>query len=128
MIEMTDLTKKYFENLKKGCNNLIDCENLFKMIGAKEDLFLLDIRKKVDFDKNHIEGSIHCEWDEVVDFIKDDVLPKDTKIIVICYSGQTAGQTVAILKILGYDACSLRGGMVNGWLKNSLPIESGCCS
>ena len=45
---MPDLVKKYFKDLKNGCNNLIDCQNLYKKIEAKEDLFLLDIRKKED--------------------------------------------------------------------------------
>jgi rhodanese-related sulfurtransferase len=40
-----------------------------------------------------------------------DTLPKDKQILVYCYSGQTAGQTVAILKLLGYDAASIKSGM-----------------
>lgn len=126
MSTMPDSVKKYFLDLKNGCNNLIDCQNLYKKIGAKEDLFLLDIRKKEDFAKNHIEGSIHCEWLEVLDFIEEDIFPTDKKIIVMCYSGQTAGQVVAILKVLGYDACSLKGGIDNGWMKDSMPVEAAC--
>jgi rhodanese-related sulfurtransferase len=118
--------KHYFDDLKKGCNNLIDCKDLYKLIGAKEDLFILDIRRKEDFEKEHIEGAIHAEWEEVGELIENDILPKDKKIIVVCYSGQTAGQIVGILKILGYNVCSLKGGMMNGWLKDSLPIKSGC--
>ncbi len=86
----------------------------------------MDIRKKADFAENFIEGSVQCEWDEVFEFIEDDILPKDQKIIVVCYTGQTAGQVVSLLRILGYDACSLMGGMVNGWMKDSMPIEAGC--
>lgn len=118
--------RKYFDDLKSGCNNLIDCASLYKSIGAREDLFILDIRKKADFAENFIEGSVQCEWDEVFEFIEDDILPKDQKIIVVCYTGQTAGQVVSLLRILGYDACSLMGGMVNGWMKDSMPIEAGC--
>ena len=43
-------------------------------------------------------------------------LPTDGIVIVHCYSGQTASQTVAILRLLGYDAYNLSGGMNNGWL------------
>ena len=48
-------------------------------------------------------------------------LPKDKKIIVYCYSGQTSSQTTAILRLLGYDAYSMSGGVGNaeaktGWL------------
>jgi rhodanese-related sulfurtransferase len=126
MITTLDSAKKYFDDLNKGCNNMIDCQNLYKAIGAKEDLFILDIRKKKDYAESFIEGSIQCEWNEVFEFIEDDILPKDKKIIVVCYTGQTAGQVVGILKLLGYDACSLMGGMVNGWMKSSMPIEAAC--
>lgn len=126
MKAILDASKKYFDDLKDGCNNLIDCQSLYKSIGAGEAPFILDIRKKDDFTENSIEGSIHSEWKDVFDFIEGDALPRDKKIIVVCYSGQSAGQVTAILKLLGYDACSLLGGMDNGWMKNSMPIEAGC--
>jgi rhodanese-related sulfurtransferase len=44
------------------------------------------------------------------------------KLVVACYSGQTAGQTVAIMRELGYNAVSLKSGMVNGWLAAELPV------
>ncbi|SHJ81228.1 Rhodanese-related sulfurtransferase [Paramaledivibacter caminithermalis DSM 15212] len=118
--------EKYFKDLRNGCNNLIDCQQLKEKIVAGEKLFLLDIRKKEDYDKGHIEGAFHAEWPEVWDFIQEGVFRKDEKIIVICYTGQTAGQTVSILKILGYDACSLKGGMNNGWNKEDMPIQASC--
>ncbi|WP_432664139.1 rhodanese-like domain-containing protein [Wukongibacter baidiensis] len=118
--------EKYFLELRRGCNNLIDSQQLKERIVAGEKLFLLDIRRKSDYDKGHIEGSFHAEWPEVEDFIKEGVFRKDEKIIVICYTGQTAGQIVSILKVLGYDACSLMGGMMNGWLKGHMPIQAGC--
>lgn len=126
MVQISNTIQKYFEDLKKGCNNLIDAKSLYDKVSARENLFLLDIRKKDDFAKNYIEGSVHCEWGDVIEFIEEDILPRDKKIVVICYTGQTAGQTVGILKALGYDACSLMGGMVNGWLKNSMPVEAAC--
>lgn len=128
MTGVLDAAKKYFDDLKNGCNNLIDCQNLYKCIGAKEDLFILDIRKKEDFVENFVEGSVHCEWNEVFEFIEEDILPKDKKIIVICYTGQTSGQTVGILRLLGYNACSLKSCMVNGWMKDDMPIESTCAT
>lgn len=118
--------EKYFENLRNGCNNLINCQQLKERMVAGEELFLLDIRKKDDYQKGHIEGAFHAEWPEVLDFIKEDVFKKDDKVIVICYTGQTAGQIVSILRVLGYDACSLMGGMMNGWLKDDMPIQASC--
>ncbi len=124
MSQIESAVNMYFEQCKKGCNNLIAPKELYSLIESNEKPFILDIRKKEDFDDEHIENSVNIFWYEVGDFL--DVLPKDEKIIVICYSGQSAGQVVSLLRVLGYNACSLKGGMMNGWLKDSLPIEAGC--
>ena len=42
------------------------------------------------------------------------------KLIVACYSGQTAGQTTAVLRMLGHDAVSLHYGMAVGWIAGRL--------
>jgi len=53
--------------------------------------------------------------------------PRKT-LIVYCYTGQTAGQAVATLRMLGYDAVSLRGGMGTaanaplGWSNQGYPV------
>lgn len=55
-------------------------------------------------------------------------LPTDKPVVVYCYSGQTAGQTVAALRLLGVDAVSLNGGMgvgsnaPLGWVNNDFPV------
>ncbi|MBF8982734.1 rhodanese-like domain-containing protein [Lutibacter sp. B2] len=117
---------KYFDDLKNDHTNLISSEILSEKIEAKEDMFLLDIRRKEDYDKEHIEGAFHAEWNEVGEFIEDDVFTKDEPVVVICYTGQTAGQIVGVLKSTGYNACSLKGGMLNGWLKDAMPVKASC--
>ena len=125
MFELPKAIEKYFEDCQKGKNNLITSEALGELLKqGPNDLFLLDIRKKEDFEKGHIPGAFNTFWYEVGEII--DVLPKDKKIVVACYSGQSAGQVVSLLKVLGYDAYSLAGGMVNGWSKSNLPLEEGC--
>ena len=117
--------ESYFEDLKNGCNNLITCEQLEEeMKKGEEDLYLLDIRKPEDFQEGHIEGAVNIPWAEVGEFLDD--IPKDCKVIPICYSGQTAGQLVGIMRILGFNACSLKGGMSCN--KAHLPIQAGCSS
>ncbi len=127
-MKLTPEINKYFNDLKCGSNNLITSDDLLKRIENKDKMFLLDIRKKEDFDEKHIPTSIHCPWDEVGEFIEDDIFKKDEPIIVICYSGQTAGQTVGILRAMGYDACSLKGGINIGWKNDNLPLEASCAT
>ncbi len=124
MTTIENAVGKYFEDCRNGCNNLILCEDLFKAVGRNDKMFIMDIRKKEDYEIGHIENAVNIFWYEVDEFL--DVLPKDEKIIVVCYSGQSAGQVVSLLKILGFDACALKGGMLNGWSQTDFPIEAGC--
>lgn len=117
--------KRYFEDLNNGCNNLINCDQLNKLIDGKEDIFMLDIRRKPDYDAGHIKGSFHSEWNEIGELIEEDVFNKDQLNVIICYSGQTAGQVVGVLRTLGYKACSLLGGMNNGWVDKG-QLEAAC--
>ncbi|MHB0914672.1 MAG: rhodanese-like domain-containing protein [Thermoleophilia bacterium] len=80
----------------------------------KETVFLLDIRSKEDFDKGHIEGAVQMDYLKWASADNMMMLPSDKKIIVICYSGNTAAQAVAGMRILGHDAAALKGGMT-GW-------------
>ena len=112
----------YFQDLKKGCNSLISCDQL-KELMSREDVYILDIRKPEDFEKEHLEGAINVFWSEVGDHL--DEIPKDKKVVVCCYSGQSAGQVVSLMRLLGYNACSLKGGMQCDL--TYLPLEAHCC-
>ncbi|MDF2523991.1 MAG: rhodanese-related sulfurtransferase [Clostridiales bacterium] len=99
-----------------------------KLVDAKDTkVQILSVRSAEDFAKGHIEGSINIPFAKGMEksFSK---LPKDKKIIVYCYTGQTAGQTVAVLKLLGYDAVSLNAGMgtaatgTAGWANKGFPV------
>ncbi|WBW98859.1 rhodanese-like domain-containing protein [Oceanirhabdus sp. W0125-5] len=91
-------------------NYKISEANLAAMIDAGEDFYLLSIRSAEDFGKEHIKGAQNIPWGKDM-HNKFSTLPKDKKIVVYCYSGQTAGQTTAALRLLGYDAVSLNGGI-----------------
>ncbi len=90
-------------------NYKISEDNLKKMIDDGEDFYLLSARKAEDFAAGHIVGAVNLPFgnDMAAGFAD---LPKDKTIVVYCYSGQTAGQTVAALRLLGFDAVSLNGG------------------
>lgn len=125
MDEITKAIEKYFVDCQNGFNNIITSEKLNELLTRdKNQVFILDIRKKEDYEKGHISNAYHTFWYEVGEII--EALPKEKKIVVVCYSGQSAGQVVSLLKIMEYDAYSLAGGMINGWSKMSLPIEEGC--
>lgn len=77
-----------------------------------EDVIFLSIRRYDDYKDQHIPGALNAPYGQtMLSDIEEMGLPKDQKVIVNCYSGQTAGQAVAIMRLLGYDAVSLNFGM-----------------
>ncbi len=85
-----------------------------------DDYVILSVRKAEDYAKGHVKGAINVPFGAGMQegLVQ---LPKDKKIIVYCYTGQTASQTVAILRLLGYEAYNMQFGMgsaetKSGWL------------
>jgi len=83
------------------------------------DFYVLDIRKAADFCVGHIPGAVNIVFEEVAKPENLLLLPTDKPILVVCYSGQTASQVNAILNLLGYNAWTLRFGMM-GWRSSTL--------
>lgn len=111
--------KDYFTNLPED-HYIITSEELAKKIEAKEDMQIVSIRKAEDYAKGHIEGAINIPFEEVHKHFSE--FSKDKPVYVYCYSGQTAGQTVAILRLLGIDAKSLKSGFDKGWQAEGFPV------
>ncbi|GMQ58244.1 hypothetical protein AN1V17_26390 [Vallitalea sediminicola] len=118
---LADVKESKFKNYK------VSEENLKAMIDDKEDFYLLSIRSSKDFGEGHIVGANNIPWGVGMEK-QFSTLPKDKTVVVYCYTGQTAGQTVAALRLLGYDAVSLNGGMgmeINaplGWINNEFEV------
>lgn len=96
-------------------------ESLKEIIDAEDDSYLVySVRQAEDYAKGHIPGAINNPFGLGMQE-KFSELPNDKTIIVQCYSGQTSSQVMAILRLLGYNAYSLSGGMGSadagtGWL------------
>ena len=125
----------YFESLADVsgtmyASNIISEENAKKIVDAKDDnVYILSIRQEEAYNEGHVPGAELISWGDGMQQ-NFSSLPADKKIIVYCYTGQTAGQTVAGLRVLGYDAVSLKGGMgtganaPQGWSNNGYPVVS----
>jgi rhodanese-related sulfurtransferase len=86
-----------FENLNDG-----DPDN---------DPYIISLRSAEDYAKGHIPGAVNMSVTEL--FTPDNLatIPSDRDIVVVCYTGQTAGQATAALNMLGYEAYGLLFGM-----------------
>jgi rhodanese-related sulfurtransferase len=78
---------------------------------ASNDPIMVDVRAPEDYANGHIAGSVNIPAKAL--FTADNLakLPKDKAVVVNCYTGQTSGQAVAALRMMGYDAYSLLYGI-----------------
>lgn len=93
----------------KGDWNYITPEELEKK--GTENFFIVDIRDKSAFKQGHIKGAKNIFW---MDLLKEEnlkKLPKNEKILLVCYVGHTASQMLVALALLGYKVVALKFGM-----------------
>jgi rhodanese-related sulfurtransferase len=86
-----------FENLNDG-----DAEN---------DPYIISLRSAEDYAKGHVPGAVNMSVTMLFSAENLATIPPDRDVVVICYTGQTAGQATAALNMLGYEAYSLLFGM-----------------
>lgn len=130
---ITKAVEDYYEGLKKVqgttyANYKISEADAKALLDKKDSSVLfLSVRSAADYAKGHISGAINIPFGKGMEKLFD-TLPKKKKIIVYCYTGQTAGQVVAGLRLLDYDAVSLNGGMgtaanaPQGWSNKGYPV------
>lgn len=74
-----------------------------------------DIRSATDFATGHIKNATNVALKDIITTVTTAAVAKDAKILVVCYTGQTAGQAVMALRLLGWSkAVVLKWGMA-GW-------------
>ena len=89
---------------------------------------LIDIRTDSWFEYGHIKGAANLKSENLLNHLENEINPADfDKIVVICYSGQSAAYYASLLRLAGYgNVYSLKWGMSswredfadNAWAKN----------
>ncbi len=109
-IGVGDPQKAFYEELQANPMSAV----VYDIRGAKGE--------EHDFDTYHIEHSKHIAWGQFGSVLEE--LPTNVPVVIGCYSGQTAAQTLGVLRMLGFDnARSLVYGVRDGWVaKSELPV------
>lgn len=92
------------------------------------DYYVIDIRSATDFDLGHIKNAVNVP---LANILAEGPKANGKPILVVCYTGQTAGRGVAALRFKGYEAYTLKWGMAawhnffNGkWANNATDYVS----
>jgi rhodanese-related sulfurtransferase len=124
--------RDYFLKLPADFNVIkpTDFKELRDTMAANPDAYaFLDIRKPEDFARGHIAGSINYAFGPDLANHLDAVAEKakGKTLIVVSASGQTAGQAVAVLNLIGIRAKDLALGFAgwNKFVKGELKVSEG---
>lgn len=89
---------------------------------------LIDIRSASWFEYGHIKNAANVQAEDLLTYFESTIKPMEfDKIVLICYSGQSAAYYTSLLKIAGYNnVYSMKWGMSswredfadNAWNKN----------
>ncbi len=108
---------KYLEGTDGGYINnavpaVISASAVYTDILAGANIAIIDVRSATDFAVGHIQGAVNVATADIVTYYKNNNLSTKTKVIVTCYTGQSAGLAVAALRLSGYsNVFSLKWGM-----------------
>lgn len=74
--------------------------------------YIIDIRSADDFAAGHIANAVNVAAGDVLTHVEGADLTGKDEIIIVCYTGQTAGWVTCLLRMAGYDnAYSMKFGM-----------------
>ena len=96
--------------------HVISAEDLFAAVKAKDASYqIVDVRPAEHYALGHIDGAINIPFTTIADNASLAKLDSTKKIVVVCYTGETASMTTMVWGMLGYNVRALLFGM-SGWV------------
>lgn len=93
----------------QGETELNSWQDLKNLLESNDEVLLLDVRTLPEYEQGHIPGAKLLPH---VDIPKNPPeVPKDTRIVVYCRSGNRSGQALRMLSEQGFSNVSDFGGM-----------------
>ncbi len=93
-----------------------------ELIGNENDVFLLDVRTKEEYNESHIKTAHLFPVQELEQNI--DQIPKNRNIVVYCTSGKRSARACGILKNKGLKALYNIEGGIRQWMADGYPVET----
>jgi len=133
--EMEDLTRKLMRIGMDQMMGYIDqVENLgldlqiedaidreeFKTWLKREDVQILDVRNKTEYETAHIENAENFFVGTLEDHL--DEISRDKQVVIHCQSGDRAAIAYSLLKKNGFENVKNFSGGMKEWLENNNPV------
>ncbi len=96
----------------------IDPEELAERL-ARGEVQLIDVREPYEWEAGRIEGARHVEMERIA--AQAETIDRDRPVVFQCRLGARSALAAQAFRTAGWDAWSLRGGLVL-WTEQGLPI------
>lgn len=84
------------------------------MLSNPSKQYVIDLRSATDFAVGHIEGAKNVTFAGLLTHVKGITATSYDRIVIACYSGQTAAYGASLLRLMGYNnVYSLKFGMAS---------------
>ena len=114
--------------LNTDCPALVTAQNVYEDINGVKKFYLVDVRAAADYAKGHVAGAVNVLIADILTHMKTVDVTKYDKVVVICYTGQSAAFTTSILRMAGYNtAFSMKFGM-SSWHADFDRLTTQCSS
>ena len=119
------MKKTFHELCAEAKKNITECtvEDVKKMMDAKEDFYLIDIREDNEFEAAHIKGAKHVGRGILERDVHLHIPGHDKKIVLYCGGGFRSALATESLQKMGYtNVISMDGGWKE-WNRSGGEIE-----
>lgn len=118
-VNESELLVKFLEGTDGGFINSVSCPAMISASDVYTNVFLggkdwpiIDVRAANDFAAGHIQGAVNVPLADLVNYYKSNNLQNKERVVVTCYTGQSAAWGITLLRLLGYsNVYDLKFGM-----------------
>lgn len=91
----------------------------------RENALVVDLRPIADFEKGHVPGAKNVQMSQFDPENKALAAAKALPVVLVCKTGQTAGDAAKRLRKAGFEKVFVLDGGIGAWQQAGLPMAKG---
>jgi rhodanese-related sulfurtransferase len=88
-----------------------------------QEIVVIDVRTRGEYDSGHIPGALHVPWDSIVGKPEQLEAYRGKTIVTYCAVGVRAMRALEALQQAGYPKLGHLAGDIPAWSQAGLPLE-----
>ncbi len=101
----------------------LDSEEAQEMLQENDDVLLIDVRERNEYDKEHLRGAKHIPLGQLDKQLGK--LPRDKDIVVYCQTGARSIRAIRKLEVAGFTRLFHMHQGLRGWNNKGYPTRKG---